>query len=300
MKLKAMIPKDRALLGVMFGKTRVGKSGVCGTLGKPTMYLHTPQEGHGASIAAKVASECYPEAGVYPVNLGIAEEGDLDLGLIKDKKELGRVLSNDEIWVKLLLYINECPKDIGAIVVDSITDLCNIISETREFEKNCTKKDGIYNKFKERASFETMFHTLIDCLNTQRDKGKDCICTVAASYTYNVEGQPVGLKPEVAMFGIADTILKCFPDVFPVDRVVVPTEDGGEREVIAFVMNMRVGKTQYKKDEKTKKDVKKDEIYATGRITSYEISLPLGLEVGLLKADFAKIKETLLLLQEQE
>ena len=289
--LKALEPKDRPLLGVLFGKTRIGKSGACGTFGKNTLYLHTDAEVHGAAMAAKVCKETHPKVGVFPVNISKVEQPDIEAGLFK--KPVGASLDSNEIMEKLETYIKNPPKGVGAIVVDSLTDLSNIISNTDKFINLCSKA-GKYNNFAERAAFETMFQEFVGILTATRDKGIDCVCTIAATHTYNEKGEPIALKPELPMFGVVDTVLKSFPDVFPVDRVEVEVEDG-HKQVIVFAMNMRVGKVQYDKDKK-----KKNEAFTQGRITSLEVSLPLGLEVGLLKADFSKIGESIKALKEDQ
>lgn len=288
--LKALEPKDRALLGILFGKTRVGKSGACGTFGKNTLYLHTNTEAHGAAMAAKVCKEEHPKVAVYPVNISVVEQTDLDNKLFT--KPLGSKLDATQSIEKLTAYITNCPKNIGAIVIDSLTDISNILSNTDKFISICSKS-GKYNNFAERAAFEEMFQDFISVLAIPRDKGIDCVCTIAANYTYDDKGNPISLRPELPMFGVVETVLKSFPDVFPVERVEVDLDDGGQKEVIAFSMNMKVGKVQYGLDKK-----KKNETFSSGRITSLEVSLPLGAEVGLIKADFSKLRDSIAALKE--
>jgi len=302
-KMRPAKPVRKALLGLLFGKTREGKSTCLGTIGKPTLWLHTLHEAHGFDTAIAMAKHKFGDkACIMPVNIEMCEDIDVEFGLFKEsaKLKIGDDLDANQIREKYKFYLNpdNIPKEVKAVVLDSITDLCRTLKDTRQFEKLCTVtgKDGQkYSHYKEREAYETMLQQeIIKPLAILRDRGIDCFCTISAKPTYDAEGTLISLTPDLPMFGVVETVAKSFPDVFPVARMVVESA-----EHVVFNMQMTVGKDQQHSKESAETGIK-NRVRTHGRINSWASDIPYGLDFTQVPADFSKLRDSIEILMEDQ
>jgi len=292
-KLKLAEVKDLPLQAVLYGLPCSGKSTALGTFGKTTLILHTAEEAHGARAAIKIAAARYPGVIVHPINISIKDATDVELGLFSEKTPTA--LTPDLMWDKLLFYIKNAPEGVGAIGVDSLTEIFRFIKESKAFIRLCTQsgdKGASYNKWLERSAYISMLHALVAELEIKRSLGVDIVCTIAGKGVYNEIGEMISLVPDLPMFGLAEDTVKTFSDILPVHRRAVITSTGDTAEHVVFDMNMIVGKVQ-----KTEKGVLKNSFRSFGRLSSLEATVPFGAVIDYLPVDFNNLKsniETLL------
>lgn len=234
-QLKAKKTEVAPLFAIIFGCSGSGKSSALGTTELPTLVLHGPTENHAATNARTRA--------VSP---------DLVTGLeytVRD--EDGKVNAN-LTYKNLLSIVRDVSlaKEFGAIALDSLTELQQIIQDTHQFREYCMTDKGKVNKFLEGESCIKMFNEVFAALLTLNKLGVHVVCTCAAVIKSQDEtGENVEAKPMLAGFSVGDGIARSFSDVFFVN--LMRTDDGAKHQFLFQPTLGMVSKDQAGKVSKT-------------------------------------------------
>jgi hypothetical protein len=299
--LKRQTVADKPLMAVLYGLPTSGKSTALGTFNKPTLILHTAEESHGARAAVKVA-DSMGNQDVYCVNISILEESDIEAGLFKEGTPSN--LTSDQKWDKLMFYLQNVPEGIGAVGIDSLTEIFRYLNETKIFIRMCTKesaqKGSFYDTWSERPAYIKMLHHILASAEKLRCRGLDVVMTIAGKGKFDDQGEMIALEPDLPQFGVAEETIKSFSDIIPVRRKVVENSEGIEVERVVFDLNLIVGKVQResaKKNSTTPGKIK-NVLRSYGRLASFEESIPFGFNIECLPADFSQLKTNIERLKE--
>lgn len=196
---------------MVLGSSGSGKSSCIGTLGVKTLYLFGSRESHGPK-AASVAGG----GNIVPLNFEFATPAS---------GEAARELTPDESFnfLKFVLQQDEWLKkeQFGAIALDGIAVLENVVKGTTEFKRRCTTDKGKHNTFKESEAAQELISEIINLLKrAQRNLGVHIVVTSMLDVK---EVDPFGAileaTPKLQSFGLAETLVAAFGDVLVVGKM---------------------------------------------------------------------------------
>jgi hypothetical protein len=245
---------------IILGPSGAGKSSLLGTFGCKTLFLYTGGEVHGPTAAATYG------------------KGDV-IGVRFDQDDEGTQLSADDSYARLLSILDAegslKEAGIGAIVIDSMTEVEFIIRSTSKFAKDCMTDKGKHNNFAEPQVTLNLFRpVLVKLRDLQLNIGihyaVTCLLTVSA---IGDNGEIEESAPKLSGYMVADGIIPQFPDVLVVGRMV------GKSGIPARRIQFNAGVSKVSKDAvgTVKKMINFDP-----RITGVE-KLPGNMEASLAK-----------------
>lgn len=194
------------LFAVILGASGSGKSAAAGTLGVPTLYLRTPVESHGGVSASSMSKRLFGEDFITEVDVF---EG---------------AKNADAAWKNLLATLEdpELPKQFGAVVLDSLTDVqLNLIHELSSWKEATTSSNGKPNKLAVPGADTEFLNDLINIrLKKLQAKGVHVVMLAAATVvSVSDDGTEVLAKPGLAGNMPSALVNRSCPDVLLVNRV---------------------------------------------------------------------------------
>jgi hypothetical protein len=194
------------LFAVILGASGSGKSSAAGTIGLPTLYIRTPVESHGGVSASTASKRIFGEDFITEIDIF---EG---------------AKNADQAWKNLLATLAdpELPKQFGAVVIDSLTDLqLNVIHNLSEWKEQTTTAGGKINKLAVPGADTEFLNDLINVhLKKLHAKGVHVILLAAAVVvSTNDDGTEITAKPGLAGTNPAALVNRSCPDVLLVNRI---------------------------------------------------------------------------------
>lgn len=200
------------LMAIILGASGAGKSGTCGTFGVPTLMIYSAGESHGVNTAKQFGKDIYPIP--YDINL-----------------DTGEALTADEAYDNLLKILDDIEAikalKVGAIVLDSLTQLETIIMNTKNWSALVTQK------YKGNVSYAgpvtlAMFSPVKHKMQMLRKKLNVHIVVTAALNVKALgdDGSIVEAAPAMHGYNVAESILKDYRDVLILGQVTINTKDG--------------------------------------------------------------------------
>jgi hypothetical protein len=235
---KANKNKVEPLFALIIGQSGAGKSYFSGTSGLPTLFLYLRTEQHGPQAAASTNNN------ILPVCLDKFESSDSGITGLSNMK-IGDVLSPDQTLLKLKHWsaLNLKDEGIGAIVIDSLSDLESVIKDSTAFKQACLSATGKHNSYSEGPELIKKIREIVLSLNHHTDDGVHCFLTMAGTVTATDEnGAAHTIQPKTTCFGSAELLPRLFPDILLVSRL---TYEGETKFACIFNGNFeRKGKDQ--------------------------------------------------------
>lgn len=201
-----------ALSAIIIGPSGSGKSSALKTLSGKIMYLHGPDEQHGAAQASG----------------GRAEIKAYNWGLHPVTRE--KLTSSDSFaLLNMLLQKDVIEKNgITAIALDSATSLEKMVKGLPQWAADCLTKDGKHNAFAESGVTQKYIDKITERLFMLQDQlGIDVIVTcIADAKSMGENGEYDEIRPRLATYSTAEGTIQQFADVLLVGPVTVPTAEG--------------------------------------------------------------------------
>ena len=201
--------QSKPLAAVVLGPSSSGKSGLMGTFGVPTLYLHTAGEEHGPDSAKERGGD------IFDIEFDRDIETGALLGPDAAYKQLLEILRSHD-WIK--------QKGFGAIALDGLTELEFLVRGTGAFKSLCLTKEGTHNGFAEGAAALTMLRPIMDALrNAQREFNLHYIVSCLLDVKkLGSEGEIEQSEPTLLGYKLAATLLPQFPDQLVIGRMINP------------------------------------------------------------------------------
>lgn len=252
--------KNPLLEAIILGPQGAGKSYTIGTMGCKTLHLYGTRESHGPKTARV-------EGGTNIVPMCFTEYN-------------GKVLSSDESMdmLKAILtdysYIKE--QEFGAIALDGMAVLEEMIKGTTEWGEKCKTAKGQHNTFKETESSMELMARVINWLKgCQRELGVHIVVTgILDVKETDAYGAIVDASPRLGGYGLAESLNCHFGDILVVGKM---TRNGESKWKFQFMTDL----TRTAKDEH---GVQKKSMNFSPRLS--------GCTVGpIMEADLSKLAE---------
>ena len=239
-ELKALVKAKKnvadPLFAVIVGCSSAGKSFLTGTLGVPTLFLYLSTEHHGHKAASS------SNANILPVCLDVMEEQDKDIAGLASNRT-GDRLNDTQSILKLKHYSSLDLKSEGieAVVIDSLSDLEQVIKATPDFKQACIASNGKMNKFNEGDELIKRIREIVIGFQHFTKEGVHTIFTLAGVVQAVDENSAASIiQPKLSTFSVADMIPRLFSDVLLVTRM---KHEGEMKHVLSFDGNFqRTGK----------------------------------------------------------
>lgn len=192
---------------IVLGPGGAGKSAACGTFPGKVLYLITGGEQHGATSASTYAS-----GEIVPIRIDMDDEGNK--------------IGADATYARLLQILGDVEgikaEGFTAVVLDSLTELENVVRSTTKFSRDCESSNGKRNKFAEPSVTIEMIRPVLVALQDLAAEGihyaATCPLTVQA---VGDDGQITEASPRLSGYSVAENVVLQFPDVLVVGRVDV-------------------------------------------------------------------------------
>jgi hypothetical protein len=199
------------LFAIVLASRGGGKSGLIGTLKKPTLYLYLLEENHGLA-AARAVGKGNDLSGVC-LNMDAAgkvtstPENNPDGAL----KELYAILDTDGL-----------EKEFGAVALDGFSALDRYIYMSSEVQKA--------SKYDQNKAILAVYDRIIGKLKALNFKGLDVIVTCASEGQADSDGKSANLTPKLRGTGTVDSVIGQFAEVLVVGKVEIADGESGEVE----------------------------------------------------------------------
>jgi hypothetical protein len=212
---------------VLLGSSGSGKSRACGTLGVKTLYLYFMGEKHGPASAASA-----PGSDIIPVCLDHANGQDLDPDATYQR--ILDILGGAEAIKKL---------GVGAIVLDSASELEACIRSSTAWKDKCRTKKDEHNSFAEGPATVSLFRPVLRSLDRLQKRLRvhfvvTCILDIKS---LQADDEIIEATPKLTGFDVAVPIVQQFGDII----VVGPRERAG---VVKYKFQMKASLTKESKD----------------------------------------------------
>lgn len=204
-----------------------GKSSLMGTFGVKTLYLYGNGEAHGPA-----AARVFGGPNIVPVNWDYKGSTKLTAGqayerLLEALTDLAQIKS----------------KGFGAIVVDGLTELEQLVRGTKRWENLCLTDKGKHNNFAEKDATLACVRPVLDALRTAKRSlgihyGVTCTLDVKS---LSDTGEIVESQPRLTGYGVAEGLLQQFRDIVVVGPMV-------KADVIAHRLQFLAGVSKTSKD----------------------------------------------------
>lgn len=213
--VKAKKDKVEPLFVLIVGQSGSGKSFLAGSTALPTLYMYLRSESHGPASASST------NPNIFPVCIDKFEDTDKSIVGITGLK-IGDVLNPDQTLLKLKHWsaMNLKDEGIGAVVIDSLSDLESVIKDSTAFKNGCLSATGKHNSYNEGPELIKKIREIVLGLNHHTDDGIHVVLTMAGVVQATDEnGAAHTVLPKTQTFGTADLIPRLFPDILLVSRL---------------------------------------------------------------------------------
>lgn len=218
--LKAVKKTTTPFFGLILGPSGSGKSTLIGTLKVPTLYLYTSVENHGIVAAGAVNKQIIP--------------------ICLDRSDSGEMLNADQTFDRTMTILSDksIVDNVGAVALDSMTEVDQIVRKTKTFAAYCRTDKGGHNTYKEGESVMVHMKQIIEAMKGLNNLGMHCFATCAAlTKSLDDAGTLSEVTPKLLGFEGANDLIRQFQDVLLVARVNIPTEsndDPSPQHVLLF------------------------------------------------------------------
>lgn len=262
---------NNRLFLLLLGPSGNGKSYVQGTFGCRVLYLYTKGEDHGPKAAREAATRLAAGTEIMPLRLDL--DNDKELTSDETLKRLHSILEDSES-IKLA--------KIGAVVLDSMTEIEHLIRSSSHFKQMTTTDSGKHNGFAEAGATLFQFKEIIAKLKKlQRDADVHiCATEILTVKELSDEGLILDSTPQLIGYTVATGIVQQFEDVVIMGKM-------SKKDKIAYRFQMVAESSKVSKDSVTR-EIKKTFNFSP-RLTGVDIlNLPPTLDANL--AELAKLK----------
>lgn len=249
---------------LLLGCSGAGKSRALGTFGVKTLYLYTGGEDHGPASASVAGG-----SDISPYRLDILDNAELDVST-----EAGADAIYDHLLavLKALDWIKS--KGYGAIGLDSLTELENLVRKTSYWKKACLTPKGAHNTYAETTAAMDLIRPVIEALKKLRRDLKihfaiTCILDVK---TLSINGEIEEASPHLTGYMLAVSVCQLLRDIIIVGRM----ERNGE---VKYKFQFGTEIVKASKDEQGK----------LKKTTNFAPRLTPGNPLPLMEADFKEI-----------
>lgn len=213
------------LFAIVLASRGGGKSGLIGTLKKPTLYLYLMEENHGLASAQAVA------------------RGENISAICLNMDANGKVTStpenNPDGVLKELYAILDTPdleKEFGAIALDGFSALDRYIYASTEVQKA--------SKYDQNKVILSVYDRIIGKLKSLNFRQLDVIVTCASEGQADSDGRHANLTPKLRGTGTVDSVIGQFAEVLVVGKVEVEEPESGKIEpTFALQFGTQIEKT---------------------------------------------------------
>lgn len=224
----------RELEAIILAPSGAGKSALCGTVGRRTLYVFSSGENHGPQSARENARRYgIDPTNVVPFCIDLATE-----------KGVVRRLSAEESYKRLLDVLSNgkflADKGIEAVIVDGAAELEIIIRELPQWRDGCKSASGKHNAFSEPAVTTALFRPVINALkDLQRDYGMHYALTCMLDVKeYGINGEIVEASPRLKGFQVAEQLIQQFNDVLVVGKMTKGSESKWKLQFMADIVKV--------------------------------------------------------------
>ena len=262
-------PSFSSISAIIIAPSGGGKSSALKTLTGKVLYLHGPDEKHGAAQASGGKAEIVAyNWGIHPAT----------------KEKISAADSYDLIFKLLTREVIE-GNGITAVAVDSATSLEKLVRSLPQWSADCLSSKGVHNSFAESAVTQKYIDRVFERMfSLQEVVGVDLVVTCIADARSLLEnGEYDDIKPRLSTFSVAEGTIQQFGEVLLVGPVTVNTAKGAVTGH-CFQFNGQV-----KRESKDEHGNTKKFLNFTPRITC---KTPEGAKYPkLIKADLDLVKE---------
>ena len=259
---------------LLLGASGNGKSYVQGTFGCKVLYLYTKGEDHGPKSATRSAEASGLGTEIIPVR--IDHDGTKELNADESLQRLHAIL-DDVAGIKAA--------GIGALTLDSFSELEHLVRASRKFIAMTTTDAGKHNGFAEAGATLFQFKEIIGKLKRLQKEAKIHICAteILTIKELNDEGLILDSSPQLIGYSVATGVVQQFDDIMIIGKM-------SKKDKIAYRLQLVAESGKMSKDAITR-EVKKTFNFSP-RLTGVDIlNLPSTLDANLL--ELAKLKQGL-------
>lgn len=215
----------KPLFCIILGSSGSGKSSTLGTTGVPTLLLHGLTEAHAGTAARARGGDC------VSVDFTV-RRADSTVDYDATYKNLQDIIKQGDI------------KDhFGAIAIDSVTELQQIVRGTAKWKQLCLTDKGTHNSFKEGESDIKMIKEIIDQLIVLHEAGLMVFVTCAAvTKSLEDDGSVSECTPSLLGFSVAHDVIRNFADILLVSRITEENEAGDFKPSHKFIFKSNISK----------------------------------------------------------
>lgn len=220
--------KNPKLEAIILGPQGAGKSYTIGTMGCKTLHLYGTRESHGPKTArveggADIVPMCFTE---YD---GVSLDSDGSMEYLK-------AILTDHAYLKA--------EGFGAIALDGMAVLEEMIKGTTEWSEKCKTAKGTHNTFKEtEASLDLMARVINWLKSAQRELGVHIVVTgILDVKETDPYGAIIDAAPRLGGYGLAESLNCHFGDILVVGKM---TRNGESKWKFQFMTDL----TRVSKDE---------------------------------------------------
>jgi hypothetical protein len=193
--------RNTTLMGLVLSPSGGGKSSLAGTFEGSVLFIHTEAEGHGIDSAKAMARKTH-KAVIIPACISETD---------------GKKLSGDESYNKLLYILSNIPDTISAVVLDSMTEIEEVIRRSGKFKTLCINDKGKHSAFEEPKAVMVLMRPVLDSLRDLRKRKIHVLATCILDVSQiSDEGDILESKPRLSTYSVAEGIIQQFPTVFTV------------------------------------------------------------------------------------
>ena len=209
MKAKAKGSKEEGMCAVILGAGQAGKSTLIGTLGVPTLIIHTADESHSVT-SAKIFNK---EITGLCINDGCGPDEAM--------QKLDDILSSPDLF-----------DHFKAVAIDSFSSIEMLIKQTAWLDNFCKSSSGKRDKYREPEAVLTRLQSIINTASDYRKKGGHVICTLPCHVkSQDGDGMAEVVEPVLSTYGTANAVPRMFSTVLLVSHTQV---DGEIKRALVF------------------------------------------------------------------
>lgn len=225
----------RELEAIILAPSGSGKSALCGTIGKRTLYIFSSGENHGPQSArANARRHDIDPSFVVPFCIDLVKGADgtaVRLNAEQAYERLRSVLADGKLLAA---------KGIEAVALDGAAELEIIIRDLPEWKKACLSASGKHNAFAEPTATATLFRPVINALkDLQRDYGMHFVMTCMLDVKdQDINGAILEAAPRLKGFQVAEQLIQQFNDVLVVGKMTKGSESKWKLQFMADIVKV--------------------------------------------------------------